>query len=54
MYVHTILATSKPICKIGALAGFVCQLDISWSYHREGTTLEEVPSGDSDVKHFLN
>ena len=37
-----------------ALAGFVRQLDTSWSYHRGRSLLEEMPPRDPAVRHFLN
>jgi hypothetical protein len=40
--------------KISALAGFACQLDTGWSYHKKGASLEEMPPCDPTVRHFLN
>lgn len=36
------------------LTGFVCQLHTSWSYHRKGTSLEEMLSRDPAESHFLS
>jgi hypothetical protein len=40
--------------KVLVLAGFVCQLDTSWSYHRERASVGEMPPCDPAVRHFLS
>jgi len=32
------------LSKVPVLASFVCQLDTSWSYHRKGASVVEMPS----------
>ena len=47
-------ADSEAMEGCSVLAGFVCQLDTGWSYHKNGASVGEVPPGDPAVRHFLN
>jgi hypothetical protein len=37
---------------VNVLAGFVCQLNTSWSFHRGRCSLEEMPPWDAAIRHF--